>query len=69
MPDGRQAPDLLTAEEAGEFLRLSDTDVRRSLSRYRRMGLLYGLQIGRNTLYRRQDLLAFVERMSAVNPR
>lgn len=68
MPDGKPTPDVLTGEEAAEYLRLDGGDVKRTLARYRRMGLLFGFQIGREVRYRREDLQAFVDRVAEVNP-
>ncbi|MCC6825244.1 MAG: helix-turn-helix domain-containing protein [Acidobacteria bacterium] len=50
--------DLLTQKEAEEFLRLSPL----SIWRYRKRGELPFVRFGKKLLFRRADLIAFIER-------
>ena len=68
----RLCPPLLTEAEAIRYLRLDVSGTkhpRLALRRYRRMGKLFGVKIGRQVLYRRQELDRFVERMQKERPR
>ena len=57
------APELMTAAEAARYLRLKGQQTDAALRRYRRLGLLKAVQIGRSVLYRRADLDEFVARL------
>jgi hypothetical protein len=61
MPDGSIMPELLTEQEAIVFLRLdTEKNAPRTLKYYRDKGHLRGLQIGRNFLYPKRELLDFI---------
>lgn len=53
-----EAPDILTPREAAEFLRLSESMLRKA----RRQGALAFIKFGRAVRYRRDDLLLYSER-------
>ncbi len=58
-------PDLLTADEAIRFLRLDvngPVKPELSLRRYRELGLLRGVKVGRHMRYLKSELLAFLQR-------
>lgn len=62
MPDGRPCPDLLTHEEAIQYLRLDKWGVRdpkRTLMRLCQEGQLRGTRMGRGTLFRLEELQRF----------
>lgn len=68
-PDGRPVPEVLTEQEAVEFLRL-DVDgpkhPEQTLQYYRSEGLLKGIQIGKRLRYTKTEMLKFLERLSEV---
>lgn len=63
--------DVLTADEAVRFLRLDGDrgprDPYQVLYRYRRQCLLKGVQIGREIMYTREELMAFLRRKTEGN--
>jgi len=65
-PDGRPVPEILTEQEAIEFLRL-DVDgpkhPEQTLQYYRTEGLLKGVQIGKRLRYTKTELIQFVDRL------
>jgi hypothetical protein len=66
-PDGRPVPDLLTEEEAIQFLRLDTdgpTDPARTLKHYRDKGLLKPTRIGKKNRYSLKELLRFIDDMT-----
>ena len=64
-PDGRPAPEVLTEQEAIEFLRLDDgpKHPEMTLQYYRSEGLLKGVKIGRKLRYTKTEMLRFLERL------
>lgn len=71
VPD-RPCPDVLTAEEAVQYLRLDDTDIadpERTLHYYRKYHGLRGTQVGKKVRYLRIELEALLERLTEENPR
>lgn len=75
MPDGnggmQPTPDLLTQAEAIRFVRLDTTATRfpeNTLQRYRKAGLK-AVQVGKQVLYPRREIEAFLERQMQINPR
>jgi excisionase family DNA binding protein len=60
-----EAPDLLTIPEAALYLRISASMVRRITAE----GRLACVQIGTRTLYRREDLAAYVAALAAPRRR
>jgi hypothetical protein len=74
MPDGQggwqPVPSLMTEAEVIRFLRLEDPpDPRKTLARYRDMGQLIAVKIGRWNRYRRQDVEDFLARKSEQKQR
>lgn len=76
LPDGNGSftpcPELLTEEEAIRFLRLDTVNIKNptaTLERYRKDGLLRGVQISKKIFYKRTELERFVERLMEKNPR
>ena len=67
MPDGRPVPDLLTEQEAIQFLRL-DTDgpkhPEQTLQYYRSEGLLRATKVGKRLRYTKSELLQLLERLT-----
>jgi Helix-turn-helix domain len=65
-PDGRPVPEVLTEQEAIEFLRLDDgpKHPKVTLQYYRTEGLLKGVNIGKKLRYTKTDMLRFLERLS-----
>lgn len=60
-------PELLTAEEAGRYLRLDQIGVtrpERTLRRYRELGLLRGTQVSKRVFYRRAELDRLLDRLT-----
>jgi hypothetical protein len=69
---GLPCPDLFTEEEAILYLRIDTIDIRNpgeTLQRYRKSGQLRGTQISKRVYYRRQELDAFLEKVTDDNPR
>ncbi|MEM7210307.1 MAG: helix-turn-helix domain-containing protein [Pseudomonadota bacterium] len=68
---GREFGEVLTAEEAVRFLRLDGPrgprDPYQVLYRYRRQCLLKGVQIGREIMYTKEELMAFLRRKTEGN--
>ena len=68
-PDGecRPCPELLTEQEAIQFLRL-DVDgpekPTKTLQYYREQGLLRATRVGRRLRYQRKELLEFLDRLT-----
>ena len=64
-PDGRPVPEVLTEQEAIEFLRLNDgpKHPEMTLQYYRSEGLLKGIKIGRKLRYTKTEMLRFLERL------
>ena len=68
-PDGkwRPCPELLTQEEAIQFLRL-DMDgpekPAKTLQYYREQGLLRATRVGKRLRYQRKELLLFLDRLT-----
>jgi hypothetical protein len=66
-PDGRPVPELLTEQEAIEFLRL-DVDGPKNpemtLDYYRREGLLKATRVGKRIRYMRSELLQLLEQLT-----
>lgn len=70
--DARREVGLLTEDEAIEYLRLDTihiADPKATLRRYRERGLLRGTQISKKVFYRKEELDAFVRRLTDENPR
>ncbi len=70
--DARPCPEVLTEDEAIQYLRLdlvNIDDPSATLARYRRLGLLRGTQIGKCIRYRRVELERFLDRITEANPR
>ena len=65
----RPCPDLLTQDEAAEFLRLDVKNAGDTLRYYRQRYGLRVVQISRNILYPREELDALWHRLMAANPR
>ena len=68
----RPCPEILTEEETIRYLRLDETDTKNpgeSLARYRTMGRLRAVQLGRQLRYRRTDLDEFVKQQRQDVPR
>ena len=67
-PDGRPVPEVLTEQEAIEFLRLDDgpKNPEATLQYYRSEGLLKGVKIGRKLRYTKTEMLRFLEELSKV---
>lgn len=65
----RPAPPVMTAEEAGLYLRISSKDARRTLKHYRDSGLLRGVHIGREIHYRIEDVRKFLDTQQKRSPR
>ena len=65
-PDGRPVPEVLTEQEAIEFLRLNDgpKHPKTTLQYYRSEGLLRGIKVGRRLRYTKTEMLRFLERLS-----
>jgi len=65
-PDtGQPVPAVLTVEDLVRFLRLDLVGVKhpeRTIERYRKMGHLRGVQVGKRIVYYLVDVLAFIER-------
>ena len=62
MPDGSIMPELLTEQEAIQFLRLdTENNPSRTLKYYRDKGQLRAVKIGSNLLYPKQKLLSFIK--------
>jgi len=57
---GSQRQEVFTAIEACRFLRIS----RRSLSEFRKRGLIRGVKLGSVLLFRRADLEASLEKLA-----
>lgn len=72
-PDtGQPVPMVLTEPEVIRFMRLDlsgTKDPGRCLKRYRKLGLLDGVQIGKRLCYHLVDVLQCVERLKRNNPR
>ena len=67
MPDGRPAPELMTEEEAIQFLRLDidgPANPNQTLQYYRSRGVLKATRIGKHLRYSKQELLKFIEVMT-----
>ena len=66
--DGRVVPEVLTEQEAIEFLRLDDGPKHPevTLQYYRSEGLLRGIKIGRRLRYTKTEMLRFLERLYTV---
>jgi hypothetical protein len=64
-PDGRPVPEVLSEQEAIEFLRLDDgpRHPEVTLQYYRSEGLLKGFKIGKKLRYSKTELLRFLERL------
>lgn len=64
--DGRPVPEVLTEQEAIEFLRLDDgpKHPKTTLQYYRTEGLLKGVKIGKKLRYTKTDMLRFLEQLS-----
>ena len=76
LPDGNgdftPCPELLTEEEAIRFLRLDTVNIKdraATLKRYRKDGLLRGVQISKKIFYKRTELENLIERLMEKNPR
>ena len=76
LPDGNggytPCPDLLTEDEAIRYLRLDTINIKNraaTLERYRKDGLLRGVQISKKIFYKRTELERFVEGLMEKNPR
>lgn len=68
----RRMSPVLTEQEAVRYLRLDETKVKNpadSLTRYRRKGLLRGVQIGREIRYHIEELNVLIQKLMEVNPR
>ena len=67
MPDGRPAPEVMTQEDAIQFLRLNDANLKNpatTLQYYRDKGELNGIRIGKTIRYTKEDLLNFLRNQS-----
>lgn len=65
-------PELLTEDEAIRFLRLDTVNIKdraATLKRYRKDGLLRGVQISKKIFYIRTELENLIERLMEKNPR
>jgi hypothetical protein len=65
-------PELLTEAEAVRYLRLDTVCIKNpseTLGRYRKEGLLRGTQLSKKLFYRRQELDAFLGRLTEQNLR
>ena len=64
-PNGKPVPEVLTEQEAIEFLRLDDgpKHPEQTLQYYRSEGLLKGVRIGRKLRYTKTEMLRFLERL------
>lgn len=65
-------PELLTEQEAIQYLRLDTVDVANAsatLRRYREQGLLRATQVSKRLFYRRIELERFLEKATKENPR
>lgn len=65
-------PQLLTVKEVTRFLRLDRIAIKhpeRTVERYRRLGRLRAVQVGKQIVYRLPDVLAFIDKQIEVNPR
>lgn len=61
-------PELLTEQEAVQYLRLNDDkNPSRTLKYYREKGLLRATMVGRHLLYRRVELERFLELQTTGN--
>lgn len=62
----RPCPEILTEAEAILYLRIDTAEgsKKRTLKRYRRLGMLRGIRIGNQIHYRLEDLRAFAESKS-----
>jgi len=72
MPDGRPCPEVLTEQEAVQFLRIDTTGVKKpdtTLRYYREQGLLRGTQIGRKLFYTKTELLNFLSKQTEFSNR
>ncbi|HUU20273.1 MAG TPA: hypothetical protein VMW72_24200 [Sedimentisphaerales bacterium] len=76
LPDGNggftPCPELLTEDEAIRFLRLDTVNIKdraATLKRYRKDGLLRGVQISKKIFYKRTELENLIERLMEKNPR
>jgi hypothetical protein len=67
-PDGRPVPEVLSEQDAIEFLRLDDGPKHPevTLQYYRSEGLLKGVKIGRKLRYTKTEMLRFLERLYTV---
>lgn len=68
----RPCPELLTEDEAVQYLRLDTIDVKDpagTLAYYRRKGVLRATQVGKCVRYRRIELDRLLEYLTDVNPR
>lgn len=71
-PAPTPCPELLTEEEAINYLRLDTIGIKdpsATLRAYRKRGLLRGTQVSKCIFYRRVELEAFLERLTTENPR
>ena len=64
-PGGEICPELMTEEEACRFLRLDqDPNRKNTLQYYRNKKLLLPIRIGKFHLYRKTELMAFLDRQA-----
>jgi hypothetical protein len=69
---GDACPNLLTEEEAARYLRLDAVRIENpleTLRRYRKTGLLRGTQVSKKVFYLRNELDAFLVKVTEQNPR
>lgn len=65
----RPAPPLLTAKEVALLLRIDSKSPIRTINYYREKGFLQPIQIGRNLLWRLEDVLGFMRQLKDESPR
>ena len=68
MPDGREAPYIMTIDDVAEFLRISSKHKNKAVMRLRRQGLK-GSQVSHHVVFRLPDVIAFMERRTESSAR
>lgn len=66
-PDGHPVPDLLTPQEAVEFLRLNENGTKHpemTLDYFRREGLLRATKVGKCVRYLKSELIQLLNRLT-----
>lgn len=68
MPSGRPAPLVMTPDEAAELLRIEGVDVKDTLARYRKEGVLRGTRLSGRVLYTLPEIMAFLKKQTEAVP-